>query len=300
MAGRATWVASLMVLAAALCTASAHANSRLRPLPFWLSDHAREAGKGLASVHFAGQSQRPRVARVLRRVGTSSRTRITRDIDAACAQAVNAAINKLLRMSRGLGGDGVVDIVSNWRHNPRPSAHDYPCEVGRNRVGVAFQGMAVVLQPRSRIAREPGPTGRQSLRVTVGNQAAALRLRWDGTPQPNWVRADVSLRLGSAPAQGRGPHADCTVWFHGVGQQPVSAKALYRSSSGAETVSAHLTFDHIRALGLGQASLRVCQTPIALSADDRTQIQALLEAITAQLRSGGPSGPTLRPGKGGD
>ncbi len=64
----------------------------------------------------------------------------------ACRWAMLSALLQLQERARQLGADAVVDIVSYYKKNTKPSTTEYVCHAGAFVAGVALKGTFVKLK----------------------------------------------------------------------------------------------------------------------------------------------------------
>jgi uncharacterized protein YbjQ (UPF0145 family) len=177
------------VIAAIACAvalpAAARDDQNLYPIGQVLKSPAAQ-GKLDPSVrlYFGGQ-RHPNVAREIGQWSTSRKTNAFAKADAqACEWAFLSAVIALQQRARKVGGNAVINIVSNYRNIVTSSETEYVCGAGALIAGVALKGRVVSLGGSNRppakregVSADAGPWIEDSvitLPLNISNQRARV------------------------------------------------------------------------------------------------------------------------------
>ena len=143
---RQTVIATLAALALVGCV-----SDRNVPLPYSIAEalalpEYKDRLQGVA-FYFGGQRP-PAVAKTFKTITTSQRSNASGEIarEAACARAFVSALLRLRSFALSAGGDAVIDVKSNYKHNEVSSETQYQCATGFLMSGVALKGTVVQLK----------------------------------------------------------------------------------------------------------------------------------------------------------
>lgn len=89
--------------------------------------------------------------KVLSKVGEQTVSKKTngfgKDDEFGCKWAAYSALVELQQQARRRGANAVINIVSNYRHDPFSSQTEYECHAGAFVIGVALKGTIVKVAP---------------------------------------------------------------------------------------------------------------------------------------------------------
>ena len=143
----------LIVVLAALAALAVFgcASDRNVPLPYSIADSMAlpEYKDRLKDVAFYfGNQPHPAIAKTIRAVTTAQRSNAAGSTtkDAPCARAFVSALLRLQSAALKEGGNAVIDIKSNYKHNEVSSETQFQCATGVLMSGVALKGTIVKLK----------------------------------------------------------------------------------------------------------------------------------------------------------
>ena len=139
-------ILALTVLAVSGCVANQNV-----PLPYSIDEalQYRDYKAQLQGVRFYfGNQPHPAVERSFGVSTTAQRASTAGDKDAkeVCARALTSALLRLKSAAIKNGGNAVINIKSNWKHNEVSSESQYQCATGALMSGVALKGTVVKLR----------------------------------------------------------------------------------------------------------------------------------------------------------
>ena len=120
-----------------------------KPLPYPIADalavpEYKQDLKGM-KFYFGNQSHPP-VAKSFGVKTTAQRASKDNEGNEDCARAFASALIRLRSVALREGGDAVINIKSNWKHNEVSSETYYQCATGALMSGVALKGEVVKLK----------------------------------------------------------------------------------------------------------------------------------------------------------
>jgi hypothetical protein len=138
------------VLLAAVCTvaspAAARDEQRLYPIGQALKSGAEQGKLDPGIRLFFGRQGHPVVTKVFGQWPTNKKTNAFAKPDQqACEWVFLSAVIALQQRARKVGGNAVINIVSNYRNIETSSESEYVCGAGALMAGVALKGRVVTL-----------------------------------------------------------------------------------------------------------------------------------------------------------
>jgi len=141
----------MVILALAALAVFGCTSDRNVPLPYSIADAMAkpEYKDRFPDVKFYfGNQPHPAVAKTFKGVTTAQRSNATGTVskEGSCARAFASALLRLRAAALKVGGDAVISIKSNYKHNEVSSNTQFQCATGVLMSGVALKGTVVKLR----------------------------------------------------------------------------------------------------------------------------------------------------------
>jgi hypothetical protein len=107
----------------------------------------------------------------------------------ACSWVLLSAIIALQNETRNAGGDGIVDIVSNYKNQPFDSKNQFECGAGTIIAGVALKGKSVKFKGRGKAGEQATEMTKGSLEENSDNESKCKK------KNGSWIKGQCVISL---------------------------------------------------------------------------------------------------------